>query len=253
MSSVFLTSKLLPAPHGFSTRHGGVSVKPYDSMNLGEGGGDVPGAVEQNYARLARAAGLALEGLATVHQVHGNRVQRVSARPPGAARCVGEADALWTEEPGIWVGVRTADCVPVLIVDPERRRVAAIHSGWRGTRGRIVREAVAALVAEGSCAHSLLVAVGPAIGPCCYRVSEELALEFTRAFGGQVVLRASGEAGVSLDLPLAVRDTLLASGVAGSHIDVMRRCTACEPETFYSYRRDGSDAGRHLCFVGSGA
>jgi len=161
--SSLVTSALLPVPHGFATRAGGVSEGPHASLNLGFAVGDLRERVEENHRRLAGMAGAALESLHTVKQVHGDRVVEAGAgegtgalRPPE-----GEADALWTERPEHWVAVGTADCVPVLLVDPEGRRVAAVHSGWRGTDARIVARAVESLVARGSRPERLLAAVGP--------------------------------------------------------------------------------------------
>ncbi len=245
----FVRSSLLPVPHGFATRAGGVSEGAYASLNLGFAVGDLRERVEENHRRLAGAVGAALDALHTVKQVHGDRVVEVGAgegsgtlRPPA-----GEADALWTERPEHWVAVGTADCVPILLVDPEGRRVAAIHSGWRGTDARIVARAVESLVARGSRPERLLAAVGPCIQRCCYVVSEELGERFTGGFGSEVVARAGGE--VKLDLSRAVRDTLLGAGLKAAHVDVLPDCTACDGSRFFSHRRDAGHTGRHLNFV----
>ncbi|HYO70642.1 MAG TPA: peptidoglycan editing factor PgeF [Archangium sp.] len=247
--SSLVTSALLPVPHGFTTRAGGVSEGPYASLNLGFAVGDLRERVEENHRRLAVAAGAALEALHTVKQVHGDRVVEAGAgegtgalRPPE-----GEADALWTERPEHWVAVGTADCVPVLLVDPDGRRVAAVHSGWRGTDARIVARAVEALVARGSRPERLLAAVGPSIQRCCYVVSEDLGQRFTAGFGPEVVVREGAD--VRLDLARAVRDTLLGAGLKAAHVDVLPHCTACDTDRFFSHRRDAGRTGRHLNFV----
>jgi hypothetical protein len=249
LSESCVTSSLLPVPHGFATRTGGVSEGPFASLNLGFFVGDLSEHVGENYRRLARAAGAALGALHTVRQVHGDAVVEARAveappvlRPPEA-----EADALWTERAGEWVGVSTADCVPVLLVDPEGRRVAAVHSGWRGTDARIVARAVEALVARGSRPERLLAAVGPSIQRCCYAVSEDLAARFTERFGAEVVLQEGGQP--RLDLARAVRDTLWAAGLKPAHVDVLPHCTACDAGRFFSHRRDAGRTGRHLNFV----
>jgi YfiH family protein len=136
--------------------------------------------------------------------------------------------------------------VPILLVDPQGRRVAAVHSGWRGTDARIVARAVESLVARGSRPERLLAAVGPCIQRCCYVVSEELGERFTRGFGPEVVARG-GE--VKLDLSRAVRDTLLGAGLKAAHVDVLPDCTACDGSRFFSHRRDAGLTGRHLNFV----
>lgn len=247
--SPLVTSALLPVPHGFATRAGGVSEGPYASLNLGFAVGDLRDRVEENHRRLAVVAGAALEALHTVKQVHGDRVVEVGAgegtgtlRPPE-----GEADALWTERPEHWVAVGTADCVPVLLVDPEGRRVAAVHSGWRGTEARIVARTVESLVARGSRPERLLAAVGPCIQRCCYVVSEDLGQRFTAGFGPEVVVREGAD--VRLDLARAVRDTLLGAGLKAAHVEVLPHCTACDADRFFSHRRDAGLTGRHLNFV----
>src|SRR4051812_15681556 len=152
MGSLFITSALIPVPHGFATRTGGVSEGRFASLNLGFSVGDVRERVEENYRRLAADVGAPLGALHTVKQVHGDRV--LQAQPgedtPALRPQQGDADALFTEKAGDWVGVSTADCVPVLLVDPEHKRVAAVHSGWRGTDADISARAVEALVARGS-------------------------------------------------------------------------------------------------------
>lgn len=245
---MFLTSRLLPIPHGFSVREGGVSEGAFRSLNLGFAGGDDAGRVRENHRRLADAVGVALPDLHTVSQVHGDTVLRVGSAPAEEAlKPRGEADALWTSRAGAAVGVRTADCVPILIADPEGRRVAAVHSGWRGTDLRIAARAVEALAAEGARPQKLVVAVGPAIQRCCYEVSEELAQRFRTRFGDEVATREGGL--WRLDLAFAVRRTLGEAGIPEDRIDVMAECTACDAERFFSHRRDKGVTGRHLSFA----
>jgi hypothetical protein len=248
MATEFLTSPLLPVPHGFATRAGGVSEGPYASLNLGFSVGDAREKVLENHRRLAAAAGAPLGALSRVSQVHGDRVLEARGGEGEDLRPVeGEADGLWTEVPGAWVAVGTADCVPVLLVDPDGRRVAAVHSGWRGTDADISARAVEALVAKGARPERLLAAVGPSIQRCCYEVSGELAQRFTGRFGPEVV-EAVGD-GVRLDLTRAVRLTLLRAGLKPAHVDVLPACTACTPARFFSHRRDAGRTGRHLNYV----
>ncbi|MCP3142506.1 peptidoglycan editing factor PgeF [Pyxidicoccus xibeiensis] len=249
MATEFLSSALLPVPHGFATRAGGVSEGPYASLNLGFSTGDERSRVEENHRRLAAAAGASLGALGRVSQVHGDRVleARAGQGGEGLRPVEGEADGLWTEAPETWVAVGTADCVPVLLVDPDGRRVAAVHSGWRGTDADISARAVELLVAKGARAQRLLAAVGPCIQRCCYEVSDELGQRFTGRFGAEVVESAGGA--VRLDLSRAVRLTLLRAGLKPEHVDVLRACTACEPARFFSHRRDAGRTGRHLNYV----
>jgi len=249
MGSLFITSALLPVPHGFATRSGGVSEGRLASLNLGFTVGDVRERVEENYRRLATAVGAPLGALHTVKQVHGDRVLQAAGgqNTPTLRPQLGDADALFTEQPGEWVGVSTADCVPVLLVDPEGKRVAAVHSGWRGTDADIAARAVEALVARGSRPERLLAAVGPAIQQCCYVVSEEMAKHFATRFGSDVVVARGDE--FRLDLSRAVVLTLRRVGVKVAHMDVLQDCTSCDSGRFFSHRRDSGRTGRHINFV----
>jgi YfiH family protein len=241
MPSSALVSPLLPIPHGFTTRHGGVSGGAFASLNVSGSVGDAPENVAENLRRIAAGAGIFEKRLAAVTQVHGREVVRAGEGEPP------QADALWTEEVGLAVSVKTADCVPILLVDPEGRRVAAVHSGWRGTDLEVAAAAVEALASLGARPEKLLAAVGPCIQSCCYEVSADLAKRFAERFGAEVV---SSEGGAPhLDLPRAVRATLQRAGVRGDRIDILARCTSCEPEDFFSHRRDRGRTGRHLNFA----
>ncbi|WP_224361895.1 peptidoglycan editing factor PgeF [Hyalangium versicolor] len=249
MGSLFINSALLPVPHGFATRTGGVSEGRYASLNLGFSVGDTRERVEENYRRLATAAGASLGALHLVKQVHGDRVlQAKGGEATQTLRPVlGDADALFTEQAGDWVGVSTADCVPVLLVDPEHKRVAAVHSGWRGTDADVSARAVDALVARGTRPERLLVAVGPCIQQCCYVVSPDLAKHFASRFGSDVVVARGDE--FRLDLARAVVLTLRRVGVKVGNMDVLQECTSCDSSRFFSHRRDAGRTGRHINFV----
>jgi hypothetical protein len=159
-----------------------------------------------------------------------------------------EADALWTDEPGVSVGVRTADCVPVLIEDWASGRVAAVHAGWRGVLAGVTSRAVDALVAAGSARDDLRAAVGPCIQRCCYEVDGDLPARFARAHGDAVVVAVPGRERAHLDLPLALVGELERAGVAGARVAVLRHCTHCDAR-FFSHRRDRGVTGRHLSFI----
>ena len=128
---------------------------------------------------------------------------------------------------------------------------SAVHSGWRGTAGRIAEAAVATLAQAGAAPATLRAAIGPCIGVCCYEVGEDLAERFTDAFGTEVVRRDGPRA--HLDLRLAVRRTLEQAGVAGAHIEDVPGCNACDARRFFSHRRDRGGTGRHLAFIAPGA
>jgi YfiH family protein len=177
------------------------------------------------------------------------------SRPSDAVSPSLEADALWTDEDGAMVGVRTADCVPVLLEDPVGRRVAAVHSGWKGTIAEISRRAVEALCHAGSSPAELRAAIGPCIGRCCYAVDEGLAKRFGAEFGADVVERGERSSPLAadpqqprLDLTQAVKLSLERAGVPIRQIDVLSVCTSCDAR-FFSHRRDAGKTGRQLAVI----
>jgi YfiH family protein len=183
-------------------------------------------------------------GLVVPRQVHGTRV--VDA-VPGATP---EADALVTRPGAPAVGVVTADCMPVLLLDRGGRRAAAVHAGWRGAAAGILEAAVARLVAPASRAADLEAVIGPAVGGCCYEVGDDVLVAF-RARTGDLTADAWRLDGPRphLDLRAAARALLAAVGVA--QVALLGPCTACDP-AYRSYRRDGAGCGRQLSFVGWG-
>ena len=173
--------------------------------------------------------------LATLHQIHSNRVIAADAR----SGSLGDGDALITGRPGSVVGVKTADCMPILLVDERRRAVAAVHAGWRGTVAEIARCAVEELErVYGSRAEDLHAALGPAIGACCYEVGPEVAARF--GLSGRV----------KLDLATSNSRQLTAAGVRHDRIYAANLCTMCGGDQFQSYRREKDRAGRMISYVG---
>ena len=240
--------------HGFSVRTGGVSRSPYDSLNLSAAVGDAAEAVRTNLELLAQAAGLA-SGIATVHQVHGDRV--VAAGPGGPREIFAAtepqeegADAVLAMEAGAAVGVRVADCVPILLYAEDLGAAAAVHSGWRGSRLSVAARGVRALQhAAGADPQRTLAAVGPCIGRCCYQVSEELALMFRGLFGPEAADDPAQSPKPHLDLRFCVEAALLHAGVPRDRIEQVEGCTSCDTSAFFSHRRDRGRTGRHLAFI----
>jgi polyphenol oxidase len=211
----------------FTTRRGGVSEGPYESLNLGRKSGDVVERVDENRRRACAEIGADVEKLALNYQVHSDRVLRAAAGQRGE-----RADGLWTDEPGLPVLAMSADCLPLALVRSEGEpAVAVLHVGWKGLLAGIVASGVRALGAGG-----LAAAIGPGIGPCCYEVGEEVAGPYRERFGEDVLH------GRNLDLWTSAERALQAAGVESVHR--FDRCTACEPETFFSHRRDGGVTGR---------
>jgi YfiH family protein len=268
--------------HGFSTRVGGVS-RVYGSDLSAQRGGSVGGtlnlgwtkeddaaAVKENRRRFLRGVrgddrGGAMVG---VRQVHSG-VVRVVREGDGAlegrletaeGKALLEGDGLMTDVPGVLLGVGTADCVPVLVVDVEKRVVAAFHAGWRGTVARIVELGVAKMREEyGSRVEDLVAAVGPSIGACCYSVGEEVREKFGKEFKyGEELFRVGSEddmEGMYLDLWEANLRQLQDAGLTERQITMVGECTACAREEsgalrYFSHRGEMGVAGRMLNVVG---
>jgi YfiH family protein len=212
----------------FTTRVGGVSEGPYASLNLGRKSGDDPERADENRRIACEAIGADLEKLALTYQVHSSCVLRAAPAIRGE-----HADGLWTDEPGLPILAMSADCLPIVLVRaaPEKPAVAVLHAGWKGLLAGIVAAGAQALGSS-----TLTAAIGPAIGPCCYEVGEEVAAPFRARFGDDVVRESR------LDLWTSAERALRAAGVA--QVDRFDRCTACEPETFFSHRRDAGRTGR---------
>lgn len=231
--------------HGFSTRAGGVSQGIYSSLNLGDKWGDDPQAITANLSRFSNDGRFVQEKLFVVEQVHGRAVVTLSGtEAPEAVRAM-KADALVTRAPGLVLGVRTADCVPILMADPEGR-VAAVHAGWRGTAAGVVSAAINALVELGAKPDGIVAAIGPAICARCFEVGDEVAAQFEQV-APAAIAREPGQK-PHIDLAAANHLQLLDGGISPTHIWRSGRCTMHEPVDFYSYRRDGK-TGQHLAFI----
>ena len=160
-----------------------------------------------------------------------------------------KADVVLTNAPGCAAGIRTADCVPILVADPENRAVAAIHGGWRGLAGGVVDSAIKEMRKNYSSRPEKLVAsIGPHIMSCCYEVGPEVSRVFEDRFGSELI-RPGEKDRAFLDLNMAARSALLNAGLSEKNIDGTNMCTRCNEDLFYSYRRDGKGAGRQLSFI----
>jgi YfiH family protein len=244
---LLVTSRALSGVrHGFSTRRGGVSSGRYATLNVGGKWGDDPERVAHNRRRLAAAGGFDLAQLYTAKQVHGARVALVVEGTVPERVAETEADVVATSVPGAIVGVYTADCVPILIADDDGR-VAAAHAGWRGTVKGVAAAAVETLVSIGAHRERLRAALGPSICTRCFEVGEEVAAEFERVVPEAVFRFASARPHV--DLWAANARLLIAAGLSPDAIDAAPPCTMCDPERFFSYRRDGANIGQHLSFI----
>lgn len=237
---------------GFTTRHEGVSRAPYNSLNLGSNTFDPPHNVQGNRSLLARTFGGRSEHFVMVSQTHGTDILVIDQPNPDYAHFHKlECDGIITNQPGVMIAVGVADCLPLLLLDPVKRVVAALHAGWKGTAGNIAAKGVDSLVQLfGSDPGEILAALGPAIGPCCYEVDGPV----QQAFGGSGVswdlcATPSGTDRWRLDLAAANRQQLLNAGIAGENIEVAGHCVSCSSDWFFSYRRDNGETGRQAGFI----
>ena len=242
--------------HGLSGRLGGVSQKPYASLNMALHVGDEPEAVWENRQRFLHALGLKAEELVTPEQIHGINIERVGRKEAGRGAqnyqdSIGQTDALVTDEPGLPLMLCFADCTPVMFLDPVNNAVGIAHGGWKGTAARIAQQTVGRMQAEfGTDPADLLAGIGPAIGPCCYEVGSEVADQFCAAFPGHEADLIHDQAGgTHLNLWEANRLQLLEAGLTADHIDMAATCTACSHQWFYSYRADGGRTGRMAAVI----
>jgi YfiH family protein len=207
---------------GFTTREGGVSEGVYASLNLTTGTGDDPAHVEENRRRACEQLGLSSDGLAFNRQVHSPAVHRAHAGARGEP-----GDGLWSDQPGLPMLAMSADCLPIAIARTEGEpALAVLHAGWRGLAEGVVAAGVEELGPGAKAA-----VVGPAIGPCCYEVGEEVA----SLFDDDLVR------GRKLDLWTAAERALRAAGA--ERVERVDLCTRCHAELFFSHRRDGRARG----------
>jgi len=256
--------------HGFSTRPGGVSPQDGEEvLNLGFTEWDTKENVLENRRRFQSALGATDLNLISLKQIHSDVIHFFKAAP--AEPCQGDASA--TDRPGLLLGVQTADCVPILLVDPKKRAVAAVHAGWRGTLARIVVKAIGQMQMEFKTKPAdLLAAIGPSIGACCYEVGTEVATQFLSQFAEAPEwfdeFRTGDEPNpiqwlnmmppghqpppknVLLDLKKANRAQLVDAGLRSENIFVNDLCTACRRDLLFSYRKEGAVSGRLMSVVG---
>ena len=237
---------------GFTTRHEGVSRPPCNSLNLGMNTQDQQANVEGNRSLLARAFGINQEALVTPRQVHGSDILVINEPNEDYSHFLSvEGDAVITNQPNVMIGVCVADCVPILLSDPDNRVIAVVHAGWKGTAAKLVSKTVAGMASEfGSNPARLYAAVGPSIQKCCYEVDEPVRKAFAQGgitWDACAELKSPGK--WQLDLAAANRELLLLAGLPAGSIQLSGQCVCCHSEQFFSYRRDKDDSGRQIGFI----
>lgn len=239
----YLQSALLREPgvvHCFSTRYGGVSEGHLASLNLGIHRGDKPENVRENYRILGQAVGFQPEQLVFTRQVHSDIVV-----PVGKAHCgdgllrevTQPRDGLITDQPQVAVIAFSADCTPILLLDPVRRVVGAVHAGWRGTAAGIVRQAVLQMQRHYGCEPAQIrAAIGPCIGTCCFETHRDVPDAMLSALG-TAALSAIQPFGEKYHMDLKQLNAIWLRQAGVQQIDICPLCTACQPERFWSHRR----------------
>ncbi len=247
---IYLKSELLKnIPHGFTTRCGGASQGKIEGLNLGFRCGDNAESVRKNYKMVAEDLGMPYEAIVASRQTHSVNIRIVTRDDAGKGVSrdsdIQDTDGLVTNCANIPLVVFYADCVPILLADTTNGVVAAVHSGWRGTKGGIVHSAVKTMCEEfGSQVTDIKATIGPAIGPCCFEVGADVAEQFD-----SVLVKEKGNGKYTVDLWRANHELLLQSGVMPSNIDVFEMCTVCNKDSLYSYRSHGDRTGRMGAFI----
>jgi hypothetical protein len=238
--------------HAFSTRRQGVSPLPENALNLGFCQTDAPDHVRENRRRFLAAIGAPEMKLFTVKQIHSADI--IAAGQDDHAGSLNRCDAIVAEASGLLLGVQTADCVPILMADVQRRAMAAVHAGWRGTRARIVEKALIRLQKEfGTRPEDCLAAIGPAARVCCYEVGEDVIEPFRAEFAwaDAIISNHTPNGKAHLDVPAGNRRQLMSAGVPESNIFTANLCTMCRNDLFFSHRLEHArGVGRMLSVIG---
>lgn len=257
---MFIKSEILRSPHAFATRRGGVSENAHTrSLNLAFGRGDEDEIVLENLEAFASAVGFDAKSVISVPQIHSDKIFKVGKSDAGKGYYIREGieggDGYITNERGVVLGVKTADCVPILF-EAERDgnvvAIGAVHAGWRGTSERIAPKCIEMLCESyGVMPCQIRAAIGPCIHKCCYEVGEDMRLEVESRLGRGVadrfITHREGVPGKYFgDLVGINRHLILETGVLPESLDIIDKCTCCHPELFYSHRYTGGLRGAML-------
>jgi polyphenol oxidase len=249
-SAVFAECDFLT--HAFCTRQGGASREDYKSLNMSFREGDEEFRVLQNWSKLAKTFAIPLEQFLVLNQIHGDNIFVI--KPHGSYFSPGDElnyDAIITCRTNIAICIKTADCVPVFIVDKAKKIIAVVHAGWRGTALGISSKVIRLMQHQyGSLPRDILAAIGPSIGRCCYEVDNATA----EALGAQrnkesFVFPKAMKSKWLVDLPEANRQQILDCGIPETNIELSGHCTMCSQDMFFSHRGSGGITGRQINFM----
>lgn len=248
---------------GFTTRNGGVSSKCFASLNCALHVHDRAEDVIHNRKLVAQTCGMPFEAWTCGEQIHGNNVHVVLAEERGRGRisrvdAIPNADALVTNITGIMLTSFYGDCVPLLFVDPVQQVIGLAHAGWRGTVSHIGALTIHKMQEHYGChIEHIRVAIGPSIGPCCYKVDGRVLQEVKRVRVAcpevlhmeNTIIRPTSEGHAMLDLRELNRQLLIQAGILTTNIECTQLCTGCNPNLFYSYRMEGGETGRMTSWI----
>ncbi len=251
----YYRSTLIKSKHGFSTRVGGVSALAHtSSLNLAFGRGDGDETVLQNIKLFCDAVGIRARDVISHPQIHSSRVMHVDTANRGEGYFIKNddgCDGYVTGCKDVALGVKTADCVPIILEDADAQVVGAVHAGWRGTAANIVNECVSLMISLGAKPARIHAAIGAAIHQCCYEVGDDF-FSSVASFMGELTAKRfikSVEGRLHADIVGMNEQLLLDAGLSVENIDVCEMCTCCHPELFFSHRYSGGVRGTMLSVI----
>ncbi|WP_299086977.1 peptidoglycan editing factor PgeF [uncultured Metabacillus sp.] len=243
---------------GFTIKSGGVSSDAYSTLNLGLHVQDQPEKVVQNREILASKLSFPTKNWVFAEQIHSTHIEKVSIQDRGRGLTaykdgLSGSDGLYTKDDGVMLSLCFADCVPLYFIAPEKHLIGLAHAGWKGTVNDIGGEMVRKWINEEDAdPKNIKVAIGPAIGHCCYIVDDKVISAFNKIVIKKysVPYRSVSDGQYTLDLKQLNKYLLLESGVKEENITISQQCTSCENDLFFSHRRDAGKTGRMLSFIG---
>ena len=253
-SITYLRSQALEGvAHGFSTRLGGVSPAPWDSLNLGVGRGDTMENVQENYRRFCAVLGMDDRRAVLSKQIHEDVVRHVTEEDAGKGlycdRDYSSVDGMVTDVPHLPLVVFSADCNVILLYDPVNRAIGACHAGWRGTALGIAKKTAQEMVRLFGCnPRNIRAAIGPAIGQCCFETDEDVPAALREALGAEVEAYITWN-GTKYHIDLKAVNALWLQKAGVETIDICDHCTACKPHLYWSHRRVGDARGAQIAMI----